>query len=182
MVYDDVPHQSASRFPGLTARSFVVSSFGKTFHVTGWKIAYVAAPATLAAEFRKVHQFNVFTVNTPMQYGLAAYMTDPSPYTTLSAFYQRKRDLFRAGLAETRFKLLPAEGTYFQCVDFSALGVSERHLSEADFCKWLTTEVGVAAIPLSAFYGSGRDQRVIRFCFAKKDETLNIALKRLAKL
>lgn len=182
MVYDDVPHQSASRFPGLAARSFVVSSFGKTFHVTGWKIAYVAAPATLAAEFRKVHQFNVFTVNTPMQYGLAAYMTDPSPYTTLSAFYQRKRDLFRAGLAETRFKLLPAEGTYFQCVDFSALGVSERHLSEADFCKWLTTEVGVAAIPLSAFYGSGRDQRVIRFCFAKKDETLNIALKRLAKL
>lgn len=182
MVYDGVPHQSASRFPGLAARSFVVSSFGKTFHVTGWKVAYVAAPASFTAEFRKVHQFNVFTVNTPMQYGLAAYMADPSPYATLPDFYQRKRDLFRAGLGKTRFKLLPAEGTYFQCVDFSTLGVSERHLSEGDFCRWLTTEIGVAAIPLSAFYGNGRDQRVIRFCFAKKDETLNIALERLAKL
>lgn len=182
MVYDGVQHQSAARFPGLAARSFVVSSFGKTYHVTGWKIGYVAAPATLMAEFRKVHQFNVFTVNTPMQYGLATYMSDPVPYLTLPAFYQRKRDLFRAGLARTQFKMLPAEGTYFQCVDFSGLSVPERHLGEADFCKWLTTEVGVAAIPLSAFYGDGFAQNVIRFCFAKKDETLNTALERLAKL
>jgi methionine aminotransferase len=171
-------HQSAIRFPGLAARAFVVSSFGKTYHVTGWKVGYVAAPAALTAEFRKVHQFNVFTVNTPVQYGLASYMLDERPYLDLPAFYQRKRDLFRAGLAKTRFKLLPSEGSYFQCVDISAVS----NLNEADFCKWLTTEIGVAAIPLSAFYGDGFDQRVVRFCFAKKDETLNAALARLAKL
>ena len=178
MVFDGVPHESAARYPGLAARAFIVSSFGKTYHVTGWKVGYVAAPAALSAEFRKVHQFNVFTVNTPVQHGLAAYMADPEPYLALPAFYQRKRDLFRAGLAHTRFKLLPGEGTYFQCVDISE--VSE--LSEAEFCQWLTSEVGVAAIPLSAFYGDGFDQRVVRFCFAKKDETLNAALARLASL
>ncbi len=178
MVFDNQQHQSAARFPGLAARAFIVSSFGKTFHVTGWKVGYVAAPAALTAEFRKVHQFNVFTVNTPVQYGLAAYMADTQPYLELPAFYQRKRALFRNGLKRTKFKLLPCEGTYFQCVDIS--DVSE--LGEADFCKWLTTEMGVAAIPLSAFYGSGFDQRVVRFCFAKKDETLNTALDRLAKL
>jgi methionine transaminase len=171
-------HQSAARFAGLAARAFIVSSFGKTYHVTGWKVGYVAAPAALMAEFRKVHQFNVFTVNTPVQYGLASYMANESAYLDLPAFYQRKRDLFRAGLAKTRFKLLPSEGSYFQCVDIS--DVSD--LNEADFCKWLTTEIGVAAIPLSAFYGNGFDQRVVRFCFAKKDETLNAALARLAKL
>ncbi len=171
-------HESAARFPGLAARAFIVSSFGKTYHVTGWKVGYVAAPAALTAEFRKVHQFNVFTVNTPVQHGLAAYMADPRPYLDLPAFYQRKRDLFRAGLAKTRFKLLPSEGSYFQCVDISDVS----NLGEADFCKWLTTEIGVAAIPLSAFYGNGFDQRVVRFCFAKKDETLNLALERLAKL
>ena len=178
MVFDGVPHESAARYPGLAARAFIVSSFGKTYHVTGWKVGYVAAPAPLSAEFRKVHQFNVFTVNTPVQHGLAAYMADSEPYLGLPAFYQRKRDLFRAGLAHTRFKLLPGEGTYFQCVDIS--DVSE--LSESDFCQWLTREIGVAAIPLSAFYGDSFDQRVVRFCFAKKDETLNAALGRLARL
>ena len=181
MVFDAAQgrvHESAARFPGLAARAFIVSSFGKTYHVTGWKIGYVAAPASLTTEFRKVHQFNVFTVNTPMQYGLASYMADARPYLDLPAFYQRKRDLFRAGLAKTRFKLLPSEGTYFQCVDISQVS----DLGEADFCKWLTTEIGVAAIPLSAFYGNGFDQRVVRFCFAKKDETLNSALERLAQL
>ena len=171
-------HQSAARFPGLAARAFIVSSFGKTYHVTGWKVGYVAAPASLTVEFRKVHQFNVFTVNTPVQYGLASYLANESAYLDLPAFYQRKRDLFRAGLAKTRFKLLASEGSYFQCVDIS--DVSD--LNEADFCKWLTTEIGVAAIPLSAFYGDGFDQRVVRFCFAKKDETLNAALTRLALL
>ena len=171
-------HQSAIRFPGLAARAFIVSSFGKTYHVTGWKVGFVAAPAALSAEFRKVHQFNVFTVNTPVQYGLATYMANESAYLELPAFYQRKRNLFRAGLANTRFKLLPSEGTYFQCVDISEVS----DLSEADFCKWLTTEIGVAAIPLSAFYGDGFDQHVVRFCFAKKDDTLNAALARLAKL
>jgi methionine aminotransferase len=178
MVFDGQDHQSAARFPGLAARAFIVSSFGKTYHVTGWKVGYVAAPATLTAEFRKVHQFNVFTVNTPVQYGLAAYMGDAKPYLELPAFYQRKRDLFREGLKRTKFKVLPSEGTYFQCVDISNVS----SLGEADFCKWLTSEIGVAAIPLSAFYGSGFDQRVVRFCFAKKDETLNLALDRLAKL
>lgn len=181
MVFDAAQgrvHESAARFPGLAARAFIVSSFGKTYHVTGWKVGYVAAPAALTAEFRKVHQFNVFTVNTPVQHGLAAYMADASPYLELPAFYQRKRDLFRAGLANTRFKLLPSEGSYFQCVDISDIS----DLNEGDFCKWLTTEIGVAAIPLSAFYGNGFDQRVVRFCFAKKDETLKLALERLAKL
>ena len=178
MVFDGQPHQSAARFAGLAARAFVISSFGKTYHVTGWKVAYVAAPAALSAELRKVHQFNVFTVNTPVQHGLASYMADPAPYLQLSGFYQRKRDLFRAGLARTRFTLLPCEGTYFQCVGIGRVS----NLSEADFCQWLTREVGVAAIPLSAFYADGFDQQVVRFCFAKKDETLNAALARLAHL
>lgn len=178
MVFDGQQHQSAARFPGLAERAFIVSSFGKTYHVTGWKVGYVAAPAALTTEFRKVHQFNVFTVNTPVQYGLAAYMADPTPYLALPAFYQRKRDLFRAGLARTKFKLLPSEGTYFQCVDISAVS----DLGETEFCKWLTSEIGVAAIPLSAFYGNGFDQRVVRFCFAKQDATLHAALERLAQL
>ena len=178
MVFDGQDHQSAARFEGLAARAFIVSSFGKTYHVTGWKVGYVAAPAALTAEFRKVHQFNVFTVNTPVQHGLAAHMNDASRYTELPAFYQRKRDLFREGLKQTKFKLLPSEGSFFQCVDMS--DVSD--LSEADFCQWLTREIGVAAIPLSAFYGNSFDQRVVRFCFAKQEETLNLALARLAKL
>jgi len=182
MVYAPNTHLSAARYPGLAARAFIVSSFGKTYHVTGWKVGTVCAPAALTAEFRKVHQFNVFTVNTPMQYGLAAYMADPAPYLQLPAFYAAKRDLFRAGLAKTRFKLLPSEGSYFQCVDISGLTVPERDLPEADFCQWLTSEIGVAAIPLSAFYGNGFDQKVVRFCYAKKDETLRAALERLERL
>ncbi|MFD1894004.1 pyridoxal phosphate-dependent aminotransferase [Ottowia beijingensis] len=182
MVYAPLQHESVARYPGLAARSFIVSSFGKTYHVTGWKVGYVAAPAALTAEFRKVHQFNVFTVNTPMQHGLASYMQDPAPYLNLPAFYAAKRDLFRAGLARTKFRLLPCEGTYFQSVAIDQLAVPERELSEADFCQWLTREIGVAAIPLSAFYGDGFDQKVVRFCFAKKDDTLRAALERLARL
>ena len=182
MVYAPLMHLSASSFPGLAERAFIVSSFGKTFHVTGWKIGYVAAPAAYSAEFRKVHQFNVFTVNTPVQYGLAEFLKDPQPYLQLPAFYAAKRDLFRQGLAQTKFELLPSEGSYFQCVRIDKLGVPEKDLSEADFCKWLTAEIGVAAIPLSAFYADGFDQRVVRFCFAKKDETLKLALGRLARL
>jgi methionine aminotransferase len=180
MVFDGQHHHSASSHPALAARSFVVSSFGKTFHVTGWKIGYVAAPATLSAEFRKVHQFNVFSVNAPMQAGIAQYLSDPAHYLGLSAFYQGKRDFFRKGLASTRFKLLPAPGSYFQCVDYSALGIAQSALSEAEFCRWLTCEVGVAAIPVSAFYGAGTDSKVIRFCFAKEEKTLETALSRLS--
>ena len=178
MVFDGAQHQSASRFPGLAERSFVVSSFRKTFHVTGWKIGTVAAPAALSAEFRKVHQFNVFTVNTPMQHALAAYLENPDPYLNLPAFYQRKRDHFRKGLAQTRFRMLPSTGTYFQCVDYS--DISDQ--TEEAFCRWLTAEKGVAAIPLSAFYADGYEQRIIRFCFAKQDATLDRALERLAGL
>ncbi len=178
MVFDGQLHQSVSRWPELAQRSFVVSSFGKTYHVTGWKVGYVAAPAALTAEFRKVHQFNVFTVNTPMQHGLASFMASPSHHLGLPAFYQRKRDLFRAGLAQTRLRLLPSQGSYFQCVDYSAVS----DLKEEAFCRWLTAEVGVAAIPLSAFYQGGFEQRFARFCFAKQDTTLNLALERLARL
>ncbi|MBL0090881.1 MAG: pyridoxal phosphate-dependent aminotransferase [Piscinibacter sp.] len=178
MVYDGVRHESVARHEELAQRAFIVSSFGKTYHVTGWKVGYVAAPAALTAEFRKVHQFNVFTVNTPMQHGLAAFMADASHHLSLPAFYQRKRDLFRAGLAGSRFTLLPSEGSYFQCVDYSA--ISDE--TEESFCRRLTTQVGVAAIPLSAFYQGGFEQRIVRFCFAKKDETLNLALERLAAL
>jgi methionine aminotransferase len=178
MVFDGQPHVSASSIPALASRAFVVSSFGKTFHVTGWKVGTVAAPAALTAEFRKVHQFNVFTVNTPVQHGLARYLADPAPYTELPVFYQRKRDLFRAGLARSRLRLLPSEGSYFQLVDYSA--VSE--LDELAFCRWLTTEAGVAAIPLSAFYEGGFEQRLARLCFAKKDDTLQRAVERLARL
>ncbi len=178
MVYDGVRHESVARHEELAQRAFIVSSFGKTYHVTGWKVGYVAAPAALTAEFRKVHQFNVFTVNTPMQHGLAAFMADASHHLSLPAFYQRKRDLFRAGLAGSRFTLLPSEGSYFQCVDYSA--ISDE--TEESFCRRLTTQVGVAAIPLSAFYQGGFEQRIVRFCFAKKDEKLNLALERLAAL
>ena len=178
MVYDGAPHVSASSIPALAARAFVISSFGKTFHVTGWKVGTVVAPAPLTAEFRKVHQFNVFTVNTPMQHGLARYLADPEPYLQLPAFYQRKRDLFRAGLERTRLRPLHSAGTYFQCVDYSAVS----SLPEGEFCQWLTREIGVAAIPLSAFYEDGFEQGIARLCFAKRDETLNAALQRLANL
>ena len=177
MVYDGQQHQSVARFPELAQRSFVVSSFGKTYHVTGWKIGYVAAPASLTAEFRKVHQFNVFTVNTPMQHGLATFMADESNHIGVSSFYQRKRDLFRDGLANTRFRVLQTQGTFFQCVDYSA--ISDE--SEEAFCHRLTTQIGVAAIPLSAFYHDKFEQRIVRFCFAKRDETLTLALERLAQ-
>jgi len=178
MVYDGAPHESASRYPGLAARSFIVSSFGKTYHVTGWKVGFVAAPAPLTAELRKVHQFNVFTVNTPVQYGLAAYMQDASRYLELPAFYQRKRDLFRQGMAKTKFRLLPSEGTFFQCADISEVS----DMPEAEFCRWLTIEIGVTAIPLSAFYRDAFDQKIVRFCFAKEDATLRKGLERLSKL
>jgi len=178
MVYDPAGHRSVSSDPELAARAFVVSSFGKTYHVTGWKVGYVAAPAALTREFRKVHQFNVFTVNTPMQHGLAAYMANPAPYLELPAFYRRKRDLFRAGLERTRLRLLPADGTYFQCVDYSAVS----DLPEVEFAQWLTAEIGVAAIPVSAFYSTPRESGIVRFCFAKKDDTLRGALARLEKI
>ena len=178
MVYDGVAHASVASLPALAARAFVVSSFGKTYHVTGWKVGYVAAPAALTAEFRKVHQFNVFTVNTPMQHALARHMADAAPYLDLPAFYQRKRDLFAAGLRATRLVPLLTQGSYFQLVDYAAVS----DLPEAAFCEWLTREVGVAAIPLSVFYAAGFEQRLVRLCFAKRDDTLQTAIERLRRL
>jgi len=178
MVFDGEPHASVARHPALAERAFVVSSFGKTFHVTGWKTGYVAAPAALMVEFRKVHQYNVFCVNAPMQHAIAAYLKDPAPWRDLPAFYQAKRDLFRAGLAASRFTLLPSDGTYFQCVRYDAIS----DVSEAEFAEWLTREIKVAAIPVSAFYSEPKESHVVRFCFAKKDETLQLALERLARL
>jgi methionine aminotransferase len=178
MVFDGQRHESLCRHPVLAERSFVISSFGKTYHVTGWKVGYVAAPASLTAEFRKVHQYNVFTVNTPMQHGIASYMANPTPYLELPAFYQRKRDLFRDGLANSRFTLLPADGTYFQCVRYDAIS----SILESEFAQWLTAEIKVAAIPVSAFYAQSRESGIVRFCFAKQDDTLRLALERLARL
>lgn len=178
MVFDEQRHESVCRHPRLAERAFVVSSFGKTYHVTGWKIGYVAAPAMLSDEFRRVHQFNVFAVNAPMQYGLATYLLDPTPYLDVAPFYEHKRNLFREGLAGTRFRLLPARGTYFQCVDYTAIS----DMPEAEFSRWLTREIGVAAIPVSAFYDEPRESGIVRFCFAKKDPTLKTALERLSRL
>jgi methionine transaminase len=175
MVFDGRVHASVAAEPALRERSFLVSSFGKTFHVTGWKVGYVAAPAALMAEFRKVHQFNVFTVHTPTQHALAHHLADPTPWQQLPVFYQAKRDRFRAGLQRTKFKLLPSEGSYFQCVDYSAMS----DLDDTAFCEWLIAHQGVAAIPLSPFVSRAPDQRIVRFCFAKQDATLDEAIARL---
>ncbi|HEY9105519.1 MAG TPA: pyridoxal phosphate-dependent aminotransferase [Roseateles sp.] len=177
MVYDGQPHESVARYPGLRERSFLVSSFGKTFHVTGWKVGFVAAPPALSAAFRRLHQYTVFTVHTPTQHAIAAYLADPSPWQGLSGFYQAKRDAFRRALAGTPLKLLPCEGTYFQTVDYSAVS----DLPELDFARWLTTEIGVAAIPLSVFYQQPQERGHVRFCFAKRDETLRLATERLQR-
>lgn len=178
MVFDSQQHGGVWGHPELAERSLMISSFGKTYHVTGWKVGYVVAPAALTAEFRKVHQFNVFTVNTPMQHGLAAFMTDPRHHEDLSAFYQAKRDHFCAGLAQTPLRLLPCEGTYFVCAEYDAIS----QIPDTEFCRWLTTEIGVAAIPLSAFYAQAPERQRIRFCFAKQSATLDNALQRLSAL
>lgn len=182
MVYDGQSHISIASHPELAARSFLISSFGKTYHVTGWKVGYVAAPAALTNEFRKVHQFNVFTVNTPMQFGLAQYLQDADHYIGLANFYQTKRDYFCKGLKQTDFIVMPVAATYFQCVNYTKLAIPQASMSEADFCSWLTTDIGVAAIPVSAFYAKPVESGVIRFCFAKKEETLSVALERLQTL
>ena len=178
MVFDGARHESVLRYPGLAERAFVVSSFGKTYHITGWKVAYCLAPRELMAEFRKAHQFIVFTVHAPSQYALAEFMKRPGWYEQLKALYQGKRDIFRQALAGSRFELLPCQGTYFQCVKYGAIS------DEGDraFVERLTREHGVAAIPVSAFYPDGEDHGVIRFCFAKSAATLEQALERLIKL
>ncbi len=178
IVFDGARHASVATHPELAARSIVVSSFGKTYHITGWKIGYVLGAAELMSEFRKVHQFNVFTVNTPCQIGIAEYMRDASRHLGLAAFYQNKRDFFRAQLQGSRFELLPCRGTYFQLARYDAIS----DLPDLEFAKWMTREVGVAVIPVSVFYQDGRDDRVVRFCFAKQEATLMAAGEKLRRV
>jgi len=178
IVFDGRRHESCARFPELAARSFVISSFGKTYHVTGWKVGYVLAPRGLTAEFRKAHQFIVFTVNTPVQLALAEFLRDESRYLELGAFYQRKRDTFRAALAASRFELLPCAGTYFQLASYRAISDEP----DVKLAERLTREIGVASIPVSAFYQAPPEDRVLRFCFAKGEDTLSRACERLAKV
>ncbi|MDE2400994.1 MAG: pyridoxal phosphate-dependent aminotransferase [Burkholderiales bacterium] len=178
MVFDGARFESVMRYPGLAERSFVVSSFGKTYHVTGWKVAYCLAPRELMAEFRKVHQFVVFTVHAPSQYALADFMQRSDWYAQLNALYQGKRDIFKQALSGSRFELLPCQGTYFQCVKYGAISDD----GDRAFVERLTRDHGVAAIPVSAFYKDPVDLGVIRFCFAKSAATLERALERLVKL
>ena len=178
LIYDNETHRSMALYPELRERAFIVASFGKLLHTTGWKTGYCLAPENLMKEFRKVHQFNVFSVNTPMQAGIANYLKNPDTYTGLSAFFQEKRDLFRSLMSQTKFKLLPCNGSYFQCVTYS--GISDE--SDTAIAQRLIKDYGVASIPVSAFYIRNTDHHVLRFCFAKKQDTLEKAVERLMKL
>ena len=178
IVFDGHQHQSVARFPGLAERSFVVSSFGKTYHVTGWKMGYVLAPKELMTEFRKVHQFNVFVTNGPLQHALAEYMENKDAYLSLASFYQKKRDFFLAGVRGSRFKPLPSRGTFFQNLAYDAIS-DER---DADLAIRLTKEKGIASIPVSVFYRQPPPHKVLRFCFAKSEETLARGAEILCKI
>ncbi len=178
LIYDGYEHQSVLKYPELRRRSLAVYSFGKTFHNTGWKIGYCVAPPELTAEFRKVHQFNVFSVNTPVQHALADFLETPEEYRSLPAFYQEKRDFFLQQMEGARLKPLNCKGTYFQLFDYSA--ISDE--SDVDFARRMTVAFGVAVIPVSAFYSSGKDEKVIRICFAKTAETLRQAAAMLQKV
>lgn len=178
IVFDDRPHLSVCKYPELKQRSLLVASFGKLFHVTGWKTGYCAAPENLMNEFRKVHQFNVFSVNTPMQLALAEYMKNPEHYLYLNRFFQEKRDFLRQGLSGTSFELLDCEGTYFQALKYDK--ISEK--TDLDFARELTVSHKVASVPFSPFYKNKRNEFVIRLCFAKKQETLEKAIENLSKL
>mgnify|MGYP003634354984 CR=1 FL=1 len=168
MIFDGEKHQSVCLFPGLKKRSFITASFGKTFHNTGWKVGYTCGPPALMKEFIKVHQFNVFSVNHPVQVALAEYLQDPSHYNELSSFYQQKRDLFLAAISGSKFQFTPTKATYFQTLEYSNIS-DER---DVDFAKRITKENGIASIPLSVFNENQLDFKVLRFCFAKTDETL----------
>lgn len=178
IIFDGLQHESMARYPDLAARSFVVSSFGKTYHTTGWKLGYCLAPAPLTAEFRKIHQFLTFACNTPMQLAYADFLTREEAYLTLAEFYQRKRDLFAQYLAASRFRRVPCRGTYFQILDYAAISSQP----DSDFAVRLAQEAGVVAIPPSVFYHNRDDHKVLRFCFAKKDETLEKAAEKLCRI
>lgn len=178
IIFDQVRHQSVSMYPSLRERSLVVSSFGKTYHATGWKVGYCLAPARLMKEFRKVHQFMVFAVNTPVQHALAQFMKKPEHIQSLGEFYQKKRDYFLNALSGSRFRFTPAAGTYFQLLDYSRISDQE----EMDFAQYLVKSHKVAAVPLSSFYGKPENNFMLRFCFAKSEETLDKAAEILCKI
>lgn len=178
IIFDNQAHQSILRHPLLFERSLVVFSFGKTFHFTGWKIGYCIAPKALMAEFRKIHQFLVFSVNTPIQYAIADYLQNPHNYLDLSAFYQQKRDYFLKLIENSRFTWKPAQGSYFQLLDYSQI----TNETDTDFAARLTREKGIASIPISVFYTNAPNQKILRFCFAKRPETLEKAAEILSKL
>lgn len=178
LVFDGAAHHSLAIYPELRERSFIVASFGKLLHTTGWKLGYCLAPAKLTAEFRKVHQFNVFSVSTPMQAGITAYLKAEKIYEGLADFFQQKRDLFRQLLSETKLKLLPCNGSYFQCVSYDLISDEK----DTEMAVRLVKEFGVASIPVSAFYTKHTDDKILRFCFAKKQETLEEAVARLMKI
>ncbi len=177
LVFDEKQHESICRYPALAERSFAVFSFGKTYNATGWKVGYCAAPETLMKEFRKVHQYQTFSVNTPMQLALADYMEDDAAYLQLAAFYQQKRDFFLKQLTDSKFEIKPAEGTYFQLLSYR--NISEE--KDMDLAIRLTKEYGVASVPVSVFYHKPFDSKYLRFCFAKSDDTLEKAAERLRK-
>ncbi len=178
LIYDGATHHSMARYPELQQRSFIVASFGKLLHATGWKLGYCLAPANMMNEFRKIHQYNVFSVNTPMQVAVTEYIKNEDHYLSLSSFFQQKRDAFRAGLAQTKFTLLPCSGSYFQSVKYQGFD----NMKDTELAIKITKEYGVASIPVSAFYSKATDHHVLRFCFAKKQETLDKAVERLMKL
>ena len=178
ITFDEKPHLTLAKYPELKERTFVVGSFGKLLHITGWKIGYVCAPSDLMNEFRKVHQFNVFCVNTPAQFAISKYLQNVDDLQSISTFFQTKRDYLKKALEETPFELLDCEGTYFLSASFGA--ISDKQ--DKDFCYWLTKEHKVATIPFSAFYKDKTDEKVIRFCFAKEQETLEKAIEKLLKI
>ena len=178
IIFDGQRHESVARYAGLAERSFIVASFGKTFHATGWKVGYCLAPANLMAEFRKAHQFIVFTVNTPVQLALAEYLKDQDHYLSLGAFYQQKRDLFNQLVEGSKFKQIPSGGTYFQLLDYSDI----TDEPDTEYAVRLTKDHGIASIPVSVFYHANVDHHVLRFCFAKNDDTLKRGAEILHKL
>ncbi|MBK6776889.1 MAG: methionine aminotransferase [Flavobacteriales bacterium] len=179
LVFDGEPHASVIKYPELRERAFVIFSFGKVFHTTGWKMGYALASKELMTEFRKVHQFNVFSANTPIQHALAAYMKEPANYENVPSFYQAKRDRFANGMKKSRFQLLPCEGSYFQTAVYGSISQED----DLAFAQRVTREHGVATIPLSPFYKEPpADQRLLRFCFAKQDATLDAAIEKLCRI
>lgn len=178
IIFDGVQHQSILRYPDLVQRSFVCFSFGKVYHCTGWKLGYCVAPATFTKEFRKVHQFNCFSCHTPSQVAMATFLRNKDTYLTLSGFLQQKRDYFLQLMQSTRFTMLDSKGSYFICAQYDRIS----NESDKDFAIRITKEFGVAVIPVSAFYQQGTDNKVVRFCFCKKEETLEQAVERLSKI